>query len=117
MLTGLLEVSFLSATVAFNREARLRCAKAQHMLDVAWVQHGFATAEVPAHQLHRKSTAQHDSRSLGIAPDVVFGRRSHVALATRRAAHDHAAANLGGDAGIPLQGQSNIRKRSQGHQD
>jgi len=31
MLTGLLEVSFLSATVAFNREARLRCAKAQHM--------------------------------------------------------------------------------------
>src|SRR5882762_8896624 len=44
MLTGLLEVSLLSATVALNREARLRCAKAQRMLNVVWVQYGFATA-------------------------------------------------------------------------
>ena len=34
MFTGLLEVGFLSSAVAFNREARLRCAKAQYIFNV-----------------------------------------------------------------------------------
>src|SRR5260370_4617449 len=100
MFTGLLEISFLGTAVAFNGEARLRSANFQHMLDVVWVQYSIATAQVPAHQLDGKPAAQYDLRRFGIAPDVVFGGRSHVALATRCAAHDHAAADFSRDAGI-----------------
>src|SRR5229473_894188 len=104
MFTGLFEVGFLGAAVAFDGEARLRCAKTQHLLDVAGLQCGFTAAEVPAHQLYRKAAAQNDSRRLGVAPNVVLGSGSYVALATWRAAHDHAAADFAGDGGIPLQG-------------
>src|SRR6266851_5230642 len=100
MLTGLLKISFLGTTVAFDSEARLRRANFQHMLDVVWVQYSIATAQVPAHQLDGKSAAQHDLRRFGITPDVVLGGRSHVAFATRRATHDDAAANFPCDAGI-----------------
>src|SRR5207247_1543522 len=86
MFTGLLEVGFLGAAIAFNGEARLRSTKAEHVLDVVRIQGGFTTTKMPAHQLYRKSAAKNDSRGFGIAPDVVFGGGRHVAFATRGAA-------------------------------
>src|SRR5713101_1530657 len=100
MLTGLLKISFLGTTVAFDSEARLRRANFQHMLDVVWVQYSIATAQVPAHQLDGESAAKHDLRRFRVAPDVVFSGGSHVAFATRRAAHDHATPDFSCDAGI-----------------
>src|SRR5437660_6799855 len=103
MFAGLLEVGFLGATVAFDGEARLRCAKTQYLLGVGRLQCGFAAAEVPADQLYRKAAAQNDSCRLGVAPNVVLGCGSYVPFATGRSAHDHAAADLARDAGISLQ--------------
>ena len=102
MLTGLFEVGFLGPAVAFDGEARLGRAKAEHMLDVTWVEGGVTAAEVPSHKFDRKSTAQNDLGCFGIAPDVVLGGRCHIPFATGRAAHDDAATDLGGDAGIQL---------------
>src|SRR5258708_34268456 len=99
MFTGLLQISFLGPAVAFNGKARLRRGKAQHMLNVVWGQDGIATAEVPAHQVHRKPAAQYDSGSLGIAPDGVLGGRSGGPLATRRATQPNTPADLGCGAG------------------
>src|SRR5256885_11392343 len=100
MFPGLFEIGFLSAAVAFNGEACLGCAQTQHILDVVWVQCGFTAAEVPTHQLHGQPAEQHDSRSFGVAPDVVLGSGSYIAFTTWRSAHDHAAADFGSDAGI-----------------
>src|SRR5258708_17300159 len=116
MFTGLLQISFLGPAVAFNGKARLRRGKAQHMLNVVWVQYGIATAEVPAHQFHRKPAAQYDSGSLGIAPDGVLGGRSDVPFATRRATHDNEAADLCDEHGTPLQSPSYYRDSTHSHQ-
>src|SRR2546429_367884 len=84
MFAGLLEVGFLGATVAFDGEARLRCAKTQYLLGVGRLQCGLAAAEVPADQLYRKAAAQNDSCRLGVAPNVVLGCGSYVPFATGR---------------------------------
>src|SRR5205807_10277382 len=117
MFTGLLEVGFLGAAIAFNGEARLRSTKAEHVLDVVRIQGGFTTTKMPAHELYRKSAAKNDSRGFGIAPDVVLGGGRHVAFATRGAAHHNAAADSRADAGIALHSWSNIGQRSEGNQD
>src|SRR5437660_12436665 len=89
VLPGLLKVSVLSATVAFNGKARLWRPKTKDVLDVVRVQSGLAAAEMPAHEFNRKPAAQHDLGGFRVAPNVVLGGGSHVPFATRSAAHDH----------------------------
>src|ERR1700722_14342427 len=76
------------------------------------MEHRFPAAEVPANKFNGKATSHHDARRFRIAPDVVFGRGSDVALAARRAAHDHTAAHFRGDARLLLQGERDIRERA-----
>ena len=100
MFAGLLKVGFLGAAVAFNGEARLRRAKTQDVLDVVGIQGGVTTAKVPSDEFDWKSAAQNDSGSFRVAPNVVLGGGCHVSFATRSAAHNHAAADFRGNAGI-----------------
>src|SRR6266704_5976765 len=105
VFASLLEVSFSSTAVAFDGETRERSIKAQDVVNVVCVQGRAASAKVPAHQFYGQSTAQHNARSLGVAPDIVFGGRSHVPLTARRAPQDHTTTDPVGDAGSPLQRQ------------
>ena len=82
----------------------------------ASLEHRGAARDVPADHLDRQAGAEDDARRLRIDPDVVFGRRRDVAFAARRAAHDDAAADLLGEAGIARQRQRDIGQRSERHQ-
>src|SRR6202521_2506476 len=117
MFTGLFEIGFSSPAVALDGKAGQWPVEAQHLFDFTGTQHGFATAEVPADQFYWQTAAQHDSRSLGIAPYVVLRSRGYVSFAARGAAHDYAAADLLGDVALAAECQSNIGKRPQGHED
>ena len=87
--------------------------KTKNFLNVGWIQYCFTAAEVPADKLDGKATSHHDARRLRIAPDVVFGRRSDVAFATRRAAHYNAAAHFRRDPRPFLHRERDIRQRPQ----
>src|SRR5437660_803919 len=78
VLPGLLKVSFLSATVAFNGKARLWRPKTKDVLDVVRVQSGLAAAEMPAHEFNRKPAAQHDLRGFRLAPMFSRGAGARV---------------------------------------
>src|SRR5580704_86108 len=68
---------------------------------------------MPANKFNGKAASHHDARRLRIAPDVVFGRRSDVPLAARRAAHNHTTPHFRGDARLFLQGKRDIGKRTE----
>jgi hypothetical protein len=67
---------------------------------------------MPADELDGKATSHHDARRFGITPDVVFGGGSDVAFAAGRAAHDYTAADFSGNAGLHLQGESDVGERA-----
>ena len=56
------------------------------------------------------------ARRFRIDPDVVFGRRRHIALAAGRAAHDDAAADPLRELRIALKRQRDIGERPERHQ-
>src|SRR5258708_6036852 len=99
MLDGVLQNGVVRVGVGFDGKASLRRAKAQDMLDVVRTQNSIAAAEVPSNQLDGQPASQDDARGLGVAPNIVLGGGSHVALATRRAAHNYAARDFRSDAG------------------
>jgi len=71
---GLLEVGFLGSAVAFDSEgAPAACQDPARARWPSGLNTAISAAEVPAYQLNGKSATQHDSRGLGIAPNVVLG--------------------------------------------
>ena len=84
------------------------------VLNIGWSNYGCSTAQVPAHHLKRKSTAEHHAGSFGIDPHVVFGGRSDVPLATGRTAHNHAAGHIVNQVRRLRQCQRNIGERAEG---
>ena len=115
-LAGLDEIGLLGAAVALDREARLCGPQREDVGDFRFAEHGGAARDVPADHLDRQARTERHARRFGIDPDVVFGRRRDIALAARRAAHDDAAADLFGDAGIARQRQRDIGQGTQRHQ-
>src|SRR5439155_24753117 len=101
----------LIVSMPFDYTASHRHTKAQPMFHVISIQYRFTAAEMPTEQLYWNFTSEHDSRCFGIAPNVVLRSVSYVAFAAGRAAHDHAAAAFGGDAGIALQRHSGIASK------
>jgi hypothetical protein len=101
-LAGLLEKSLLPPAVALNRKSCQGSTKIENLLYVRWAEHRFASTEVPSNELNGQPTLQHNASRLRVAPDVVFGGRRDVALATGRSAHDHAAAHQSRDARVLL---------------
>jgi len=77
MLAGLFKISFPSAAVAFDGEARLRRAN----FNTCLMSSGFNTASPGTGASHSSmgSPLRNTIAPLRDAPDVIFGGRSHVA--------------------------------------
>jgi len=109
-------VSRMRLTVALYGEVGEFVMECLNVFDVTFAEHCVCSAELPSNQLHGKAAAHHDAGRFRIDPDVVLGSRCDVALAARRASHDHAAAHFCHHVGAFRQCQGNVGQRSQRNQ-
>src|SRR5262245_30854633 len=108
-------MAFHRQTVAVDRKMRRLRIERADVLDVRGAQPRVEPAELPTYHLDRQTRPEYDSRGLGVAPDVVLGRRRHIPDAARIAAHDDAAAHVFDDPWMALQRNRNIRQRPERH--
>src|SRR5436190_944129 len=108
---------FAPTAIALDSKAGKIGFKSLDVCDIAITKDGLRSRELPSDELYRKAAAENDAGSLRIYPDVVFGGRRYVSLATRSASHDYAAANFRGSIWPFRQCEGKIREWRQSDHD
>ena len=96
-ISGLLHISLSRAAVALDGKPGQFVVESLNVRDIVLMKDSVAARELPADKFQRKAAEQDGAGSLGIDPDVVFGRWRHVPFTARCPSHDHTAPDFGSD--------------------
>lgn len=105
------------ASVALDGERSNGILEGENLLNFGGREHGFTAAEMPADEFDGKRAANDDAGGFGIAPDVIFGGRGHVAFTTRSARHEDRAGDVARKDRVPVESECEIGKRADGDDD